>query len=83
MHSFCFFQPPKEEVLISSNDRKQHSVGFYEGGAFKPQAYFCGDDDAILIPPPLGNTNLMDKVCISCENEANFSLHYTLVDCLF
>jgi hypothetical protein len=61
MHSFCFFQPPKGEVLISSNDRKQHSVGFYEGGASKPQAYSCEDDDVIPIPPPLGNTNLMEK----------------------
>jgi hypothetical protein len=48
-------------VLISSNDRKQHSVGFYEGGASKPQAYSCEDDDVIPIPPPLGNTNLMEK----------------------
>ncbi|KAJ6975296.1 hypothetical protein NC653_031222 [Populus alba x Populus x berolinensis] len=45
--------PPKGEVLISSNDRKQHSVGFYEGGASKPQAYSCEDDDVIPIPPPL------------------------------
>lgn len=43
----------REEVLISSNDMKQHSVGFYEGGASKPQAYSCEDDDAIPIPPPL------------------------------
>jgi hypothetical protein len=61
MHSFCSFQPPKGEVFISSNDRKQHSVGFYEGGASKPQAYSCEDDDVIPIPPPLGNTNLMEK----------------------
>ncbi|KAB5529723.1 hypothetical protein DKX38_019804 [Salix brachista] len=46
-------KPHKEEVLISSNDMKQHSVGFYEGGASKPQAYSCEDDDAIPIPPPL------------------------------
>lgn len=45
--------PPKGEVLISSNDRKQHSVGFYEGGASKLQAYSCEDDDVIPIPPPL------------------------------
>ncbi|CAK7339853.1 unnamed protein product [Dovyalis caffra] len=45
--------PLRGEVLLSSNDRKQHSVGFYKEDASMPQAYTCEEDDVIPMPPPL------------------------------
>jgi hypothetical protein len=48
-------QPVKCEVLGSTNNGKQHSVGLCEGASSRPQSISLADENVIPLPPTLGN----------------------------